>query len=112
MSTGGVLPDDPPAEPCLRCADGRMGAWATVRGGPEPLSLGELVLVGRSCDRCRHVELKARRQAPEHPPARARRGRPSPGGELLDAVLKNLRAALGEVWKAGAGRRRGPGRPR
>jgi hypothetical protein len=99
------------AEPCRSCAEGRMSAWAAVRAGTAPVAVGELVLVGRVCDRCRAAELQARRPAPSsRRPATPKRRRSS-GGELLDGVLRNLRAAVGEVWKALSTRRAG-GSPR
>lgn len=88
------------AEPCRTCEDGRMSTWTAVRAGKAPVTVGELLLVGRFCDRCRAAELQVRRPAPSSPRPATPPRRRSSGGELLQGVLRNLRASLGEVWNA------------
>lgn len=62
--------------------------------------LGGRALAGRECDRCHMVQL-----ATASPPAAggqplADRRKHSPGSDLLQGVLGNLRMAIAELWRA------------
>lgn len=69
--------------------------------------LGPRALAGRQCDRCQMVQLATTSPpaAGTQPPAAQRKH--SPGSDLLQGVLGNLRVALAELWVA---RPRRPGR--
>lgn len=80
---------------CEVCADGRMGSWMQMNVNGSPVSAGEFPLFGRVCDRCRAVESSARAVPPlERRTAIA----PSPGGELLLGLGRNLLDAIRELW--------------
>lgn len=98
--TPAMVVEEPPADPCGSCTQGRMGTWTAVRAGTAPVMVGELALAGRVCDRCRSVEFRSHRPAPASPRAAAPGRRHSSGGELLDGFVRNLRAALGELWRS------------
>ncbi len=99
INAGSVAEPGPPDSPrapdaCRVCGTGRLAAWSVLRVGSAIVSVGPAVLIGSVCDRCAHVELRAR--AESHPPVRA----PAPasaGGDLLAGVLANLSAALREI---------------
>jgi hypothetical protein len=91
--------------PCRACDDGRMGAWAPLRVGGELARLGEMVLIGRHCDRCRGVEIAARKPGRGTAVPGSERSR-SPGADLLHGLARNLAGALGELWAMRPKRRR------
>lgn len=68
--------------------------------------LGSRALAGRPCDRCHMVQL-----ATTSPPAAGAQPLAarthSPGSDLLQGVLGNLRMAIAELWRARPRRRRG-----
>lgn len=69
--------------------------------------LGIRALAGRQCDRCHLVQVATTSPpaAGTHPPAAHRKH--SPGSDLLQGVLGNLRVALAELWRARPRPRRG-----
>lgn len=105
MSTDLEEPRDPPS-PCRACAEGRMGPWAPLLVGGELARLGEMVLVGRPCDRCRGVEIAARKPGRATAVAGRHRAR-SPGADLLHGLARNLAGAAAELWAMRPRRRRG-----
>ena len=103
-ATGATALAGAPGSPCHACPGGRVGSWARLRAGGHTLLLAELVVVGRCCDRCGALELRA------HPrPEQEKKGSRSaaPGSQLLSGVLHNLSAAAAELIRVVRKRSRG-----
>jgi hypothetical protein len=88
-----------PGAPCRACPDGRVGPWAPLRAGGQGVLLGDLLMVGRHCDRCSGAELQAHAPLRQQPGKKAPRP-PASGSELLSGLLHNLVTAASELMRA------------
>lgn len=99
MTTPSPASDDVP-ETCGICNAGRMAPWSTLLAGGSRIQLGDQVLFARRCDRCRTVEIQARRATiPVDQPSQVD-SRHSPRAALAGGLRRNIGVALAEVWRA------------